>query len=467
VVLLCLGTITCPPVTKPPETTPKPDDKAGDTEDMNFGLEYERYLKEVVSVLETDEMFKQKLEQANVTDIKSGEIARHLDLVSHNVRTKLDELKRAEIERLRQLVRIRMKQAQGFEKLDPAGIIGHVDHNNPHSFEIDDLAKLIKKATDDLEDIDKKRKVEFKEYEMTKEHMRREKMKQMDETKRAEEQKKYESMQAKHKDHKKINHPGSKDQLEEVWEEEDGMDKEDFNPKTFFKMHDLDGDNFLSEDELEALFIKELDKIYDPDNEEDDMVERYEEMNRMREHVMNEIDKDGDKLVSMDEFLKSTDGEDFDTEEGWQGLEEDDMFSEDELQKWEEEYERQRADELHAGNVPHGVPNDQAGVHEMNQGRGAPAVPERAEQQYEQQQKQMKEQEEMLKNIQVQQQQLQQQQAQLQQQQQQQGGDQLKFKPQGQVTPPKQPQQPPQPAQNQDAGPPSMPPKNPQNMPPI
>ena len=29
---------------------------------------------------------------------------------------------------------------------------------------------------------------------------------------------------------------GSKDQLEEVWEE-DGLDREDFDPKTFFFMH--------------------------------------------------------------------------------------------------------------------------------------------------------------------------------------------------------------------------------------
>ena len=30
---------------------------------------------------------------------------------------------------------------------------------------------------------------------------------------------------------------GSKSQLEEVWEEEDGFDKDQFNPRTFFKLH--------------------------------------------------------------------------------------------------------------------------------------------------------------------------------------------------------------------------------------
>ena len=37
---------------------------------QKFGLEYERYLKEIVNVLESDETFKKKLESANISDIK-------------------------------------------------------------------------------------------------------------------------------------------------------------------------------------------------------------------------------------------------------------------------------------------------------------------------------------------------------------------------------------------------------------
>jgi len=35
-----------------------------------MGLEYERYLKEVVGVLESDEAFRKKLEESNITEIK-------------------------------------------------------------------------------------------------------------------------------------------------------------------------------------------------------------------------------------------------------------------------------------------------------------------------------------------------------------------------------------------------------------
>ena len=37
--------------------------------------------------------------------------------------------------------------------------------------------------------------------------------------------------------HERLNHPASRKQLEEVWEEEDGFQGERFDPKTFFYFH--------------------------------------------------------------------------------------------------------------------------------------------------------------------------------------------------------------------------------------
>ena len=37
---------------------------------QGFGLEYDRYLREVVMALEEDEAFRKKLEETNMTDIK-------------------------------------------------------------------------------------------------------------------------------------------------------------------------------------------------------------------------------------------------------------------------------------------------------------------------------------------------------------------------------------------------------------
>lgn len=44
----------------------------------------------------------------------------------------------------------------------------------------------------------------------------------------------------KHNKHEKVHYPGHKPQLEEVWEKQDHMEGQNFDPKTFFMMHGED-----------------------------------------------------------------------------------------------------------------------------------------------------------------------------------------------------------------------------------
>ncbi|KAK7833356.1 hypothetical protein U0070_017355, partial [Myodes glareolus] len=279
-------------------------------EPPDTGLYYDEYLKQVIDVLETDQHFREKLQKADIDEIRSGRLSKELDLVSHHVRTKLDELKRQEVGRLRMLIKAKLDSLQ------------------------------------DLEQYDRTRHEEFKKYEMMKEHERREYLKTLDEERRKEEESKFEEMKRKHEDHPKVNHPGSKDQLKEVWEEADGLDPNDFDPKTFFKLHDVNNDGFLDEQELEALFTRELEKVYDPRNAEDDMIEMEEERLRMREHVMNEIDSNKDRLVTLEEFLRATEKKEFLEPDNWE------LFTEEELKEYEniiamqENELKKKADEL-------------------------------------------------------------------------------------------------------------------------
>ncbi|XP_061678340.1 nucleobindin-2-like isoform X2 [Syngnathoides biaculeatus] len=306
------------------------------------GLHYDRYLQEVVEYLEKDPHFWEKLQNTNIEDIKNGKLAKELNFVQHNLRTKLDELKREEMNRLRMLIKAKLDIGAGEGwKVDHKALLKqfeHLNQDNPHSFEPDDLDRLIKSATKDLEHFDKERHDEFKRYEMMKEHERREKLKVMTEEERKKEEERYEEMRKKHADHAKVNHPGSEDQLKEVWEESDGLDPNDFDPKTFFKMHDTNGDGFFDENELEALFTKELEKVYNSQNEEDDMVEMEEERLRMREHVMTEVDTNRDRLVSFGEFMAATKKEEFQQKEGWETLEQQNsLFTEEELAAYEQQ----------------------------------------------------------------------------------------------------------------------------------
>ncbi|XP_041093577.1 nucleobindin-1 [Polyodon spathula] len=333
--------------TRPPSSKEnKPAEEQPENQDT--GLYYDRYLREVIDVLETDPHFREKLQAANADDIKSGKLSKELDFVGHHVRSKLDELKRQEVSRLRMLIKAKMDAtAHQNVQMDHAALLKqfqHLDQQNQQTFEAKDLELLIETATRDLESYDSARHEEFKRYEMLKEHERREYLRSLDQEKRESEEKREEERRQRHKEHPKINVPGSRDQLKKVWEETDGLDPQEFNPKTFFKLHDSNGDGVLDEQELEALFTKELEKVYDPKNEEDDMTEMEEERLRMREHVMRNVDANRDRLVTLEEFLKSTERKDFANTDEWKTVDEKPVYTEEELRQFEAELMAQEAE---------------------------------------------------------------------------------------------------------------------------
>jgi len=340
-----------------------PEVKAEGNEAWDLGVDYNRYLQEVVQVLESDPEFRKKLETSDVEKIRDGSIAQELEFVHHNLRTKLDNVKRKEIDRLRQLA---MKQ---FE------LNNGIDHNNlkiPHhidpskvKFEVEDLRKLIKATTNDLEEADKQRREEFKRYEMEKRFEEEERLKHIEnEDERKKEQEKLKADKEAHKKHEKLPEPGHKEQLEDVWEKDDHMERDTFDPATFFAMHDLNSDGQWTDDEIKALVQKELDRAYDDGTHPDaknlnrDLVERAEEAERMREHIVKEMDKNKDRMISKDEFLERSKTEDFETDDGWETFDEDDEpeYDEEEFHKFQAEREREIQEQLDRGILPPGYP---------------------------------------------------------------------------------------------------------------
>jgi len=341
VVLSVLGSIGCPPVQ--PETHVKnphnkDDDNKNPEEDPILTLEYHKYLKEVVHLLESDSQFKELIEKASPEDIKTGKIAEKLQFVKHHVRTKLDELKRKEINRLRELIGRKAKLNNVHPSEIHTLLPQHIDHNNVETFEEKDLATLIKAASNDLEENDRIRRKEFKDHELEKELERQEELNKLNPETRKAEDENYKKHMEERKHHEKVNEPGSKDQLEEVWDEEDDLKGNKFDPKTFFNLHDSDSNGYLDEFEVEALFQKELDKIFNTTDPDYDPVEREEEMNRMREHVFTEMDKNSDKLISMDEFIQTTNEKEFEKNEEWKSIEDEPAFDDNEFKHYSQEH---------------------------------------------------------------------------------------------------------------------------------
>ncbi|OAD59609.1 Nucleobindin-2 [Eufriesea mexicana] len=342
-----------PPVNQ--KSKDKDDDNENAVDDMEHmvDMEYHKYLMQVVQVLESDPEFKEKIKKANQEDIRTGKIADELQFVSHNIRSKLDEIKRIELERLRHLATEENELRNGLD-IKHLKVPEHLDHTNTRSFEIQDLKKLIAKTSRDLAKTDKKRREEFKKHEMKVKFEEEEKLKHMNDVERKNYEHELEAAKEQQKKHEPIHHPGSKQQLEEVWEKLDHMEDEVFNPRTFFYFHDIDGNGVWDQDEVKALFLKELDKLY-AQGGPTDLIRRAEEMERMREHVFNETDLNKDGLISYREFWEDTKKPDFQQDNGWQGLDEQQIYTQEEF----ETYARQMQDEMQRmmgeGMVPQNV----------------------------------------------------------------------------------------------------------------
>lgn len=109
-----------------------------------------------------------------------------------------------------------------------------------------------------------------------------------------------------------------------------------------FNCTDVDSNGFWDESEVKALFIKELDKVYQAGASEDDMRERVEEMERMREEVFKKTDTNHDDLISFDEFIAETKRDEFKRDDTWDTVDNTPQFTHDEYLA----YERQRQEEV-------------------------------------------------------------------------------------------------------------------------
>lgn len=314
-----------------------------DTEYYLQQLEYNRYLNEVIQLLRTDPKYAEEMKKKRAPeDNVPSKLAENLNLVSADIRTKLDEIKRREVQRLAILSRRKFDLNDKRRHLDiqPKFQAHHIDISE-RDFSVKDLEKLMTQTRKELDLMDKQRKEEFKKHEMKKELIRREKLKKLDDMNRKNAEEEFKRVNEARKKHPKVNEPGSEDQLEEVWEKQDGLEGVEFNPKTFFKLHDLNDDDMWDEFEVAALFQSEIHKIYNSKEQPDyDPVERDEEMNRMREHYMNEFDLDKDRIITLKEFLRETEinAKNHKNEE-WKSVEDQPQFNEQEFQNYSKQKE--------------------------------------------------------------------------------------------------------------------------------
>lgn len=76
-----------------------------------------------------------------------------------------------------------------------------------------------------------------------------------------------------------------------------------------------------------------------------DLMEKAEEMERMREHVFNEADLNHDRLISWEEFKLMSEQPNFERDEGWKTIDQNEIYTNEELKQFELQ-RQQKIDQL-------------------------------------------------------------------------------------------------------------------------
>lgn len=359
-------------------------DTASEQDFEESGLHYGKYLNKVVAALDKDQKFIETIKSMDANDIKSGKVAEQLKHVHEDVRKKLNELKYLEIKRLRDIATRKNEMEQygetyhGSDKRKwrtlGASLSQLPDHlgSDGTYFDVKDLHKLLVAATNDLEKLDQERRQDFKTYEMEKEWQFQERLKMMNETEKQEAMRLRKQLKEKHDDHPKVHEPGTRQQFEEVWEKKDNLPKEEFDPKTFFALHDKNSDNSWDQHEVRDLLVNEISKLYDPNNPEDDPNEMEEEYERMREHIYKEIDTDRNGLIELQEFLVYSKKPEFKTDHGWEDNSKREAYSRNDYEDYTKNREKMMR-EMHGHYDPAYYANQPSNLHLPNWGLGMPA----------------------------------------------------------------------------------------------
>merc|ERR1711935_967909 len=112
---------------------------------IDTGLFYDEYLKAVITILEKDEDFREKMEAGDLSHLKISEL------------TDFDDLKRTEVERIRKLLKAQSRLNQG-KKVNVEALVndvaGHIDPENVENFSLKDLNRLIKSVAADMGNFD-------------------------------------------------------------------------------------------------------------------------------------------------------------------------------------------------------------------------------------------------------------------------------------------------------------------------
>ncbi|KAM3178882.1 hypothetical protein ACTXT7_001712 [Hymenolepis weldensis] len=176
-----------------------------------------------------------------------------------------------------------------------------------------DIDVALKKIKERLDEIDKEKVEIFNEVEISKVLDRWEDHINDTATERVKAKEEFEAKKMVHHKQEKFHEPGSQALEKDVWKNEDEMPEDNYSPRNFFLIHDLNSDGVWDSEEISAVLNSEFDQL------DEDRPERAEEYRiQMRQSLMKLVDKNQDGVIDYGEHMDYINSSKAATDNGWE-----------------------------------------------------------------------------------------------------------------------------------------------------
>jgi len=331
------------------QVTPHPPNANESATDQLPLPPWDRYLKAIskITLNDKNKQYRDYIRSLNKDNAAGPELIKLIEdafekMISDEDKNLLHHVKKKEIDAIRRRLIPKKKHMS-----DDSEMPTHLNMTYLR-FTAHDLGLLIQANIEHAKKFRELRDNDFKAYEMEKRFLEEQRLRHMKtEEKRKEELERIEAEKARQAG-VHVKHPMSEDAEKDVWENEEHLPKDEFNPKTFFALNDLDGNGLLDLEEVRMILRKELHS-----SNMTDIREQHEEIERMREHIYKEVDKNGDLMIDFEEFSMQIQ-KDEENKKNWETVGNEATFNETEFDEFEKQRIGEIRDDIAEGKKPRG-----------------------------------------------------------------------------------------------------------------
>ncbi|KAL5968602.1 Nucleobindin-1, partial [Taenia solium] len=270
--------------------------------------EFKDYLGNLFKALENSTEFLDHVSGLHETDSSVN-----ISLLSKEVRDKLNLIKHKTRNYFVDLLKLKKDHEGGGKVRVPSDIAKALDIGNSTEFSGADVATILKMLQERQEAIDREEIFFLNEVEVMKVLERWEAHVNDTAVVREKAQHDFELAKTKHPKPGRFHEPGSRAQEREQWHKGDDMPEDEFDPRVFFIMHDLNSDGVWDTEEMDAMLSAQIGQI---DGDEPERQDEYRV--QMRRKMLEVMDRNGDGLIDYKEHMKHSTSPEGMNDGGWE-----------------------------------------------------------------------------------------------------------------------------------------------------